>query len=127
MTTAPSIHAETVPAEPVPAEPVPGASGVGEVVLEVGGEIGAAVIFTGAELEGEEIEIRSANAPWTGTHVAVRERRLCNGSRWAALFGSLREGAYEARLKGRSGSPVIRLEVSGGRVAPVDWPVPQDQ
>ncbi|HXW82286.1 MAG TPA: hypothetical protein VEJ84_22505 [Acidimicrobiales bacterium] len=117
MTTVRATHTETAP----------GPSGVGEVVLEVGGETGAAVIFTGAELEGEEIEIRAAGAPWTGTHVAVRERRLCNGSRWAALFGSLREGSYEARLKGNSGSPVIRIEVSGSRVANADWPVRHDR
>jgi hypothetical protein len=122
MTTDPSIHAETIHIETVP-----GPSGTGEAVLEVGGETGAAIIFAGAELDGEEIEIRSAGASWTGTHVAVRERRLCSGSRWAALFGSLREGSYEARLKGNSGSPVIRIEVSGGRVASTDWPVLRDQ
>ena len=109
------------------AEAVPGPSGTGEVVLEVGGQTGAAVIFTGPNLEGEEIEIRSAGMPWTGTHVAVRERHLCNGSRWAALFGSLDEGPDEARLKGSSVSPVIRIEVSGGRVASADWPAQHDQ
>jgi hypothetical protein len=108
---------------PIQAEAVPGPSGVGEVVLEVGGATGAAVIFTGADLGGEEIEIRSSGTPWSGTHVAVRERRLCNGSRWAALFGSLPEGGYEARLKGDPGSPVIRIQVSGGRVVSTDWPV----
>ena len=112
MTTLRSNHAEAVP----------GPSGVGEVVLDVGGGTGAAVIFTGPDLEGEEIELRPTGTPWTGTHVAVRERRVCNGSRWAALFGSLDEGHYEARLKGGTGFPVIRIEVAGGRVAAVDWP-----
>jgi hypothetical protein len=112
MTTARSTHAEAVP----------GPSGVGEVVIEVGGDTGAAVIFTGADLEGEEIEIRPVGTPWTGTHVAVRERRLCNGSQWAALFGPLPKGPYEVRLRGGTGFPVVRIEVSGGRVVPFDWP-----
>jgi len=103
-------------------EPTAGASGVGEVVLEVGGGTGAAVIYTREILEGEEIEIRSIGTPWAGTHVAVRERRLCQGSRWAALFPSLSAGTYEVRLKNGSGSPVVRVEVYGGRVASVDWP-----
>lgn len=117
MGTGRSIHAETIP----------GPSGVGEVIVEVGGDTGAAVIFTGADLDGQEIEIRSAGTSWAGTHVAVRERRLCSGSRWAALFGSLRQGSYEARLKGNSGSPVIRIEVSGGRVASAHWPLQYDE
>jgi hypothetical protein len=117
MTTSRSGHTETVP----------GPSGVGEVVLEVGGNTGAAVIFTGADLEGEEIEIRSAGTPWAGTHVGVRERRLCNGSQWAALFGSLREGSYEARLKGDGSSPVITIEVNGGRVVSASWPAGNDR
>jgi hypothetical protein len=110
----------TEPAAAPEASPAP--SGAGEVVIEVGGNIGAAAIFTAAELEGEEIEIRPVGAPWTGAHVAVRERRLPDGSRWAALFGALPEGDYEARLKEADGCPVVSLKIEGGRVASVEWP-----
>jgi len=104
------------------AEVLPPPSGAGEVIIEVGGNIGAALIYTGPELEGEEIEIRATGAPWTGTHVGVRERRLPDGSRWAALFGALPQGIYEARVKEVEGSPVVTLRVDAGRVACVDWP-----
>ncbi len=96
--------------------------GEGQVVLELGGTIGAGVLFTGPELDGDEIEIRPTGTPWLGTHVAVRERRLGTGRRWAALFVPLHAGMYELRLKGEPRSPLVSMEVQGGRVAHVEWP-----
>jgi hypothetical protein len=106
----------------IPTEVLPEPSGAGEVVVELGGNIGVAVLFTRPELDGEEIEIRPAGAPWSGTHVAVRERRLESGPRWAALFGSLPAGTYEVRLKDDPCSPILKLEVEGGHIAQVCWP-----
>jgi hypothetical protein len=100
--------------------PVP--CGAGDVVLELGGNIGAAVVYTGPELEGDEVEIHPTGAPWLGTHVAVRERRLQGGPRWAALFMPLHEGAYQVRLKGDPSSPPVDMRVEGGHVAQVEWP-----
>ncbi len=105
-----------------PSETPPVPCGTGDVVLELGGSIGAAVIYTGPELEGDELEIRPAGAPWIGTHVAVRERRLENGPRWAALFMPLYEGTYQVRLKDAPASPTVSMAVQGrsdlpGRVA----------
>jgi hypothetical protein len=99
--------------------------GAGDVVLEVGGNIGAGIVFTGPELEGDEMEIHPSGAPWLGTHVAVRERRLGTGSRWAALFVPLRAGNYEVRLKDQPFSPTLSMVVEGGRVAQVEWPAGQ--
>jgi hypothetical protein len=96
--------------------------GAGDVVVELGGNVGAAVVYTGPELEGDEVEIRPAGFPWLGTHVAVRERRLEAGPRWAALFMPLREGPYQVRLKDDPASPTITMLVEGGRVARVEWP-----
>ncbi len=117
-----SLPAESLPAESPPAESPPEPSGAGEVLVELGGNIGAAVLFTGPELDGEEIEIRPTGAPWSGSHVAVRERRLESGPRWAALFGSLPAGPYEVRLKGDPCSPILKLEVEGGHIAQGRWP-----
>lgn len=104
------------------AEVPPGPSGPGEVVIDIGGRTGALVVYAPAELDGEEVEVRPAGAAWDGTHVAVRERRLPGGSRWAALFGALPEGRYEVRLKGQEACPVISADVPGGRVASAEWP-----
>jgi len=105
-------------------EPLPEPPGVGAVVLEIGGEIGAAIISAPSRLGDHELEVRPLGAAWDGTHVAVRECRLPGGTRWAALFGSLRQGSYETRLKGDGASPVLGFEVAGGRVASAEWPEP---
>ncbi|HUC14350.1 MAG TPA: hypothetical protein VMS00_07845 [Acidimicrobiales bacterium] len=105
-------------------EPLPEPPGVGAVVLDIGGEIGAAIISAPSRLGDQELEVRPLGAAWDGTHVAVRECRLPGGTRWAALFGSLRQGSYETRLKGDGASPVLVFEVTGGRVTAADWPEP---
>ena len=102
-------------------EALPEPSGPGTVVLDIGGHMGALVLYTPPELEGEEIEIRPAGMAWDGTHVAVRERRLPGGPCWAAVFGPLRQGTYDTRTKGEPGSPVTRAEVTGGAVATAHW------
>jgi len=99
-------------------------SAPGSVVVDIGGGRGAAVIFTGADLDGAEIEIREGGSAWDGTHVGVRERLLGGGSCWAALFGPLSEGDYEARLKDRPGSFVLTFSVVGGKVTKAGWPTP---
>jgi hypothetical protein len=91
-------------------------------VLELGGDIGAAIIYVAADLEGEEIEFRAVGEPWAGTHTAVRERHLAEGLLWAAVIGSVRKGSYEARLKGTNSPPTIGFDVEGGRVSCVEWP-----
>ncbi|HMK97138.1 MAG TPA: hypothetical protein VK425_06290 [Acidimicrobiales bacterium] len=100
-----------------------GPSGVGEVVVDIGGDVGAVIVYTGRELDGGEIEVRAVGTPWEGTHVGVRERRLANGSCWAALLAPLWGGAYEARLKGQAHSSVLRFEVVPGVVSSLIWPI----
>src|SRR6202012_161009 len=58
-----------------PEEQAPGPS-EGAVFVEVGEGVGAAVIRTGPDLDGAELEIRPASGEWRGVHTAVRERRF---------------------------------------------------
>jgi hypothetical protein len=97
-------------------------SGPGSVLLDIGGSRGAAIVFTGRELSGAEIEIRSAGSAWEGAHVGVLERRVAGRSCWAAVFGPLWEGEYETRLKGRPVTEVLAFRVEGGRVTSAHWP-----
>ncbi len=111
--------------EPRSAEAAPGPSAEATVVVEIGGSVGAAVIETGGELDGAEIEIRPAGGRWQGAHTAVRRRQVPGGDRFAAVFGSLEAGHYELRLVGEADErPALRLEVEGGRVARARWPAP---
>jgi hypothetical protein len=109
-------------------------SGEGTVVLDIGGDRGAAIIFTPGELSGQEIEIRPLDQPWDGTHTAIRPRELPDTVAHAGVFGSLRAGPYQLRIRRgdpvrfgsdpvRSNSePVVDLVVIGGEVAQLEWP-----
>jgi hypothetical protein len=89
----------------------------GAVVLDIGGEIGAAVVHAPATLAGQEIEIRRRGTSWDGTHVAVRERRVTGAVLHAALFPGLSRGSYEVRVRDDARGPVATVEVEGGRVS----------
>ncbi len=106
-----------------------GPSGEGTVVLDIGGDKGAAIIFTPGDLVGEEIEIRPVGEPWNGTHTAVRPRDLRDTVAHAGVFGSLVAGRYQLRIRRSDPTrsarePVVDLVVAGGEVAQLTWPAP---
>jgi hypothetical protein len=101
-----------------------GPSEKGSAVVDIGGDVGAAIVSTPASLVGSEIEIRPCGVAWNGTHVAVRERHVARGVMHAALFPGLDCGNYEVRLKGDATGPTTTFTVAGGRVsaAHLTWP-----
>jgi len=87
-------------------------------VLELGDNVGAAVIYTPATLNGAEIEIKPRSAGWSGAHTAVRRRSVGGSSElFAALFYGLPAGAYDLRLD----HDVRSIRVSGGQVTEETW------
>jgi hypothetical protein len=96
-----------------------GTSEVGSVVLDIGGDCGAAIVHAPATSVGVEIEIRREGAPWDGTHVAVRTRSVPSGELYAALFPGLGQGRYEVRVRGDDDGPVAAVDVAGARVSEV--------
>jgi hypothetical protein len=94
----------------------------GSVLLDIGGDVGAAIVRTPASLVGSEIEIRRCDTAWDGTHVAVRDRHVLGGVVHAALFSGLVQGHYEVRVKGSGGGPTATLTVEGGRVCDTRFP-----
>jgi hypothetical protein len=105
-------------------EGAPPAAGPGTVVLDIGGDIGAAVVEAPADLCGREVEMRPAGGEWTGRHVAFHRRATAAGEVVAAVFSPLPAGRWEVRLLGDPSSPVRALDVAGGRVARGSFPVP---
>jgi hypothetical protein len=102
-------------------ESVAGPSGPGTVVLELGADVGALVLFTPAGLDGREIEIGSEGcADGRRTHSRVRPRHMATGTRYAAVYPDLPAGTYTiwAGEQRRAGSVVI----AGGRVTNWSWP-----
>jgi hypothetical protein len=103
-------------------EGAPGPS-EGAVFIEVGPGVGAAVIYTEQEFDGAELEIRRSTEEWRGLHTAVRERRHGDVVQFAAVFGSLAEGDWDARVKGSTNlEPVLTMRVIGASVIETDWP-----
>ncbi len=97
-----------------------GPSRDGSVMLDIGGDIGALVLHTCAEMLGVEIEI-SATGDDTHhrTHVAVRERRGSGAARYAAIYPALHAGSYT--LWRPDGQPALEVTITGGAVAQAQW------
>lgn len=88
-------------------------------VLELGENVGAAVIYTPSDLNGAEIEIKPSGAGWNGAHTAVRRRPVGGGSSdlFAALFYGLPAGPYDLRLD----HDIRSIRISGGQVTEETW------
>jgi hypothetical protein len=101
-------------------EPAVGPTGPGFVVLDIGGDVGAAIVYAPPTLAGAELEIRRAGEPWTGHHAIVRGRYLSVGVKYAALFDRLESGGYQVRVRDDpAGGPLPTFNVTGGRVTEV--------
>jgi len=93
----------------------------GSVVLELGADIGALVIYTGADQLGREIEISPVgSSPGRRTHAAVRERRANGCIRYGALYPELPAGHYMIWQDATTAVGMIR--VPGGAIAEFAWP-----
>lgn len=90
-------------------------------MLDLGLDVGAAVVTAGRRFAGEEIEFRAADGAWDGRHVAFRRRRLPDRTIVAAVLPGLTQGSWEARVRG-DGTSLLRFDVAGGRVTRVAGP-----
>jgi len=101
------------------AEPVAGPSGPGTVVMEVGGDIGALILYTPAEMDGREIEI-SPDGSAKRTHSQVRARHMAAGTSHAAVYPGLVAGPYT--IWDGADRPAASVVITGGEVASCRWP-----
>jgi hypothetical protein len=89
------------------------------VVLDLGGDLGALVIYTDPRLLHTEIEISPAGDDAERSHKDVLERVLPGRSLYAAVFDRMRAGTYTLWHDGVAKSRGV--EVEGGHVAELDW------
>ena len=102
-------------------EPTAGPSGPGTVIMELGADVGALVLYTPADLDGEEIEISRDGDPGSRrTHSRVRPRHMPGETRYAAVYPGLPAGRYTVWRDERS--PAATVTVAGGQVSSCDWP-----
>jgi hypothetical protein len=90
-----------------------------QVVLDIGGDIGALILYTNPDANGDEIEISRKGEEHHRSHNQVHERRFNGAVCFAAVYPELQAGVYD--LWGESTTPVDRVTIVGGQVAALDW------
>lgn len=90
----------------------------GTVVLDIGDDVGALVVYCPTSWLATEIEVDREEFPGTRTHTGVRERSAGTRPIAAAVFPGLTAGRYQ--VFDPSGRPVVVAEVIGGEVTEVD-------
>ncbi|HEY1485245.1 MAG TPA: phospholipase [Micromonosporaceae bacterium] len=93
------------------------ASESASVVLDIGADVGALILYVPAACHGREIEISRGTEP--RTHAAVRERIVEDGSIYCVVYGSLPEGEYTVWDDETTAGGTVT--VTGGEIAELDW------
>ena len=98
-----------------------GPTGPGTVIMELGAEVGALILYTPAELDGAEIEIsRHGDPAARRTHSQVRQRPVANVTKYAAVYSSLTAGDYT--IWRDADRPAATVTVAGGQITNCRWP-----
>jgi hypothetical protein len=87
-------------------------------VLDIGGEVGALVVYLAHRPSTGELEACPAGEPAARFHTGVHRRSTPNGWTWTALFPEVNEGHYQ--LLDEDGLPMAGVDVSGGNVHQLD-------
>jgi hypothetical protein len=91
----------------------------GEVVLDIGDDMGGLIVYTDSDLRGQEIEVFPSTDPTRLTHTDVQERVFQGRTIYTAVFTPLVTGGYSiARPKERAGEAIA---IEPGRVTEIDW------
>jgi hypothetical protein len=85
--------------------------------MEVGGDVGALVLYTAAGLDRAEIDLFVPGSDHPFVHSAVRARHLVDGTCHAAVYPGLPAGEYIIAAHGGVGP--IPVTIEGGRVTEV--------
>jgi hypothetical protein len=95
------------------------------VVLDIGADVGALVLYTPPERHGQEIEISPIGDDAARVHTAVLERIVDGRTIYAAVYAELPAGAY--RLHDGDPSLPTGVTITAGCVAELDWRRAADQ
>jgi hypothetical protein len=93
-------------------------------VLDIGGEIGALIVYTGAKHEDREVEVSPLDDDATRIHTVIHARRVQGEIVFAGIFPELRAGDY--RIWTTDARLTNRVTVVGGALAEVDWRSPPE-
>ena len=96
-----------------------GPTNAGTVMLDLGADTGALVLYTPADLLGAEIEISPLGPGAPRTHAAVRARPVPGGTRYAVVYEGLAAGDYT--LWRNHDTPGGQVTIVGGQVTSHRW------
>ncbi len=91
------------------------------VVLDIGGDQGALIVYADVELIDTPIEVSPTGADGEKFHQHILERPIPSGTNYAAVFDKITEGSYTLWL--HSQSRARDCKIVGGTVTEVDWRV----
>jgi hypothetical protein len=86
------------------------------VVLNIGGDIGALIIYTREELRETQIDVSPPGIDTHEIHNVVHERRLNGRPVYAAVFPALAAGVYKTWT-----NPTHEFAIAGGQITELDW------
>lgn len=96
-----------------------GQLGLGAPMLDIGGDIGALVLYTSPDLEGQEIEVSLKSDLGHRTHTQIHRRTVNGETFWAGVYAELPEGDYRIWYDEPAGP--MSFTITGGSVAELDW------
>lgn len=87
-------------------------------MLDIGGEVGALVVYLAAPPTTGELYASRIGDPEHEFHTGVHSRELDQESTWVAIFPEVRTGTYH--LLDDDHSPMAAIAVLGGQVEHLD-------
>lgn len=96
-----------------------GQLGHGAPVLDIGGDIGALVLYADEELEGIEIEVSLTTDPDHRTHTEILRRTVGGKVFWAGVYAQLLEGDYHVWWD--DPNRTCSFTITGGSVSELHW------
>jgi len=86
------------------------------LVLDIGGTVGALVLYAEASCLGQEIDVTPVGAPRSRhMHTMIRRRRAVDREFIAGVYPELEEGIYT--VWGIDGNPLGEVTIAGGHVS----------
>jgi hypothetical protein len=86
-------------------------------VLDIGGDVGALVLYANEVCLGQEIDLTPVGAPRSHhLHTMIRRRRATNKDVVAGVYPEVFAGTYTVWGLGDSG-PIGEVTITGGRVS----------
>ena len=89
------------------------------VVLDIGGDTGALVVYGTEDQIDTPIEVSPAGADDQRVHQHILERPMPGGTSYAAVFDRIKQGEYTLWMHGEARER--NVAIAGGHVAQVDW------